>query len=192
MEKPAKLGITGTHSTGKSTLLTKVSVELEQHGLKVGRVMDLARRARDLGFPILAEHTFESTLWIIAECMRQEAEASLNCDVILVDRPVPDALGYLLAGLELSGRTIPEKRLNGIRSIARAHTDDYDLIVATTLDENVELGEGRDTNAPFRAAVDRQIASLIAEFRPDALRLTFHNSDEIAAEVVARLLRSRT
>jgi acetoin utilization deacetylase AcuC-like enzyme len=110
----------------------------------------------------------------------------------LVDRPVPDALGYLLAALESSGRTIPEQRLNGIRSIARAHTDDYDLIVATTLDENVELGEGRDTNATFRAAVNRQIASLISEFRPDALRLTFHNREEIAAEVCARLLRARS
>ena len=40
----------------------------------------------------------------MAECMRQEAEASLTCDVILVDRPVLDALGYLQAALEVTCR----------------------------------------------------------------------------------------
>ena len=78
---PVKVGIAGTHSTGKSTFLRQLSERLEARSLQVGRINDLALRARALGFPILTEHTFESTLWIMSECMRQEAEASLTCDV---------------------------------------------------------------------------------------------------------------
>jgi len=96
---PIKIGVTGTHSTGKSSFLRALAPALEQRGLKTATVSGLAKRAKDVGFPILAEHNFHSTLWIMAEGLRQEAEASLGSDVILVDRPVLDALGYLLAAL---------------------------------------------------------------------------------------------
>jgi nucleoside-triphosphatase THEP1 len=92
-QRSIKIGVAGTHSTGKSTFLSTLTSTLNDRGFVIGGVSDLASRASDLGFPILADHTFESTLWIMAECMRQEAELSLTCDVILVDRPVPDALG---------------------------------------------------------------------------------------------------
>ena len=98
-----KIGIAGTRSTGKSTFLATFASILEERGLKIGPIDDLARRAQSTGLSILTEHTFESTLWIMPECMRQEAEASLTCDVILVDRPVLDALGYLKAALEVTG-----------------------------------------------------------------------------------------
>ncbi len=144
MKKPFKIGVAGTHSTGKSTLASLVRRELEHKGLRVGQVEDLATRARDLGFPILKEHTFDSTLWIMAECMRQEAELSLSSDVIIVDRPVPDALGYLLAALEITGRSVEPRRLQELESIAVAHVGDYDVLVVTVVDKSLPLGPDRD------------------------------------------------
>jgi dephospho-CoA kinase len=188
---PIKIGIAGTHSTGKSTFLTLLAELLETRGLKIGRISDLARSARALGFPILTEHTFESTLWIMAECMRQEAEASLACDVILVDRPVLDALGYLEAALEVTDRQMIPRRLEELKIIARAHSADYDLLVVTTLDRTVRLGEGRDQDQRFREAAARHIEALAADITPNALQMTSMNTADVisaaSAFVFARL-----
>lgn len=185
---PIKIGIVGTHSTGKSTFLAALAPLLEGRGLRIRRINDLARRARDLGFPILTEHTFESTLWIMAECMRQEAEASLTCDVILVDRPVLDALGYLHAALEVTGRSVRPRRLEELYAIARAHTADYELLVATCLDHSVPLGEGRDQDLMFRDAAAKHIDALILDFAPGALRMTSTNASEIVIVAIEFVL----
>ena len=178
---PIKIGIAGTHSTGKSTFLATLASILEERGLRIGRINDLAKRAQDIGFPILTEHTYESTLWIMAECLRQEAEASLRCDVILVDRPVLDALGYLQAALEVTGRTVRPRRLEELKAIARAHSAGYDLLVVTSLDHNVPHGAGRDQDLTFREAAARHIDALMSDFAPSALRMTSTNASEIVA-----------
>src|SRR5688572_12177198 len=102
-----KIGIAGTHSTGKTTILEFVGQKLQEAGFSTARVSDLASAARDAGFPILREHTFSSTLWIISRGICEELAAALKCDVILVDRPAPDALGYLYAALEHRGVSLP-------------------------------------------------------------------------------------
>src|SRR5437899_994966 len=95
-----KLAIAGSHSTGKTSLLQSVERVLRSEGYRVTRVSDLAVEARDHGFPILREHTSASTLWIMTRGITLELEAELNADVVLVDRPVADALGYLSAALK--------------------------------------------------------------------------------------------
>lgn len=174
-----KLAVTGTHSTGKSTFLTALEARLVGRGLRVGRVDNLAVRARALGFPILAGHTIESTLWIIAECLRQEAELSLTRDVILVDRPVLDAVGYLMAAIEVSGRSVDENRVARLLDIVRAHIGDYNLLIKTVLDPSIPLGDGRDTNEALRQAADRHIAELVAKFAPAAAYLESGQHDVI-------------
>ena len=187
MKRPFKIGVAGTHSTGKTTLVKALRDRLVDRGLEVGHVDDLARRALDLGFPILREHTFESTLWIMAECMRQEAEQSLSCEVILIDRPVLDALGYLNAALSVTGRKIDQRRRQALESIARAHTADYDVLVLTTLDTSIPLGPGRDDDPVFREAASDAVAKLIDDARPDALRMTSGNTAEIIETILSRL-----
>jgi predicted ATPase len=186
---PIKIGITGTHSTGKSSFLEAVRQKLEPD-LKVHRIGDFAVRAKAIGFPILRQHNYESTLWIISECMRLEVEASLASDVVLVDRPVLDALGYLNAALRLSGREIGDKRAAELAAIVKAHTPDYDLLVRTSLDETIQIGEGRDQDVEFRQAAASSIEALVSEIAPEAEVLTSSNLDEIVQRVVA-LVSSR-
>lgn len=188
---PIKIAITGTHSSGKTTFLERLSEEISRPGLRIHRIGDLARKAQDRGFPILKDHTFESTLWIMAECMRCEAEASLDNDVILVDRPVGDALGYLQAALRVTGRQLDNRRLEELTTIVTAHTPDYDVLVRTALDKTVDLGEGRDRDADFREAAADAIERLVSDIAPKALILSSDNRDKIVrrvAEAVAARL----
>jgi len=101
------IAVAGTHSTGKSTFLGAVRSALEKEGMVVGSVSDKASDCRSAGFEILHKHTFESTLWIMSSVIQGELEAGLSADVVLVDRPVPDALGYLEAALEPQHSAIP-------------------------------------------------------------------------------------
>lgn len=184
-----KVGIAGTHSTGKSTFLEQLGSVLSAEGISIGRVADLVKAARDRGFPILTEHNFESTGWIMTEGMRQEAEAALSSEAILVDRPVFDALGYLYAALEISGRSLPDRQLDELRSIAVAHAGDYDVLVMTKLDPAITLGEGRDKNHEFRVAAGDKIRAIAEEADLQPIILTSTNGDEVLDQVLASVRR---
>lgn len=190
ISSPIKIAITGTHSSGKTTFLKNLEQELSGTGLRIQKIGDFARRAQVLGFPILTQHTYESTLWIMAECLRCEAEASLENDVILVDRPVIDALGYLQAALQLSGRAIGSRRWDELLTIVKAHTPDYDVLIRTALDASIELGEGRDSDGEFRVAAASSIERLVNQIESNALVLTSANRDEQVQRVVG-IVRSR-
>lgn len=187
--RKVKVGIAGTHSTGKSTFLEQLDSVLSAEGVAIGRVGDLATAARDRGFPILTDHNFESTLWIMAEGMRQEAEAALSSEAILVDRPVFDALGYLHAALEISGRSLPDRQLDELRSIAVAHAGDYDVLVMTQLDPAINLGEGRDKNHEFRVAAGEKIRAIAEEAALQPVILTSSNGDDVLDLVLERVRR---
>ncbi|NRP85236.1 hypothetical protein GFPCMMHI_01121 [Ensifer adhaerens] len=187
--RKVKVGIAGTHSTGKSTFLEQLDSVLSTEGVAIGRVGDLATAARDRGFPILTDHNFESTLWIMAEGMRQEAEAALTSEAVLVDRPVFDALGYLYAALEISGRSLPDRQLDELRSIAVAHAGDYDVLVMTKLDPAISLGEGRDKNHEFRVAAGEKIRAIAEEAALKPVILTSSNGDDVLDQVLERVRR---
>lgn len=187
--RKVKVGIAGTHSTGKSTFLEQLGSVLSAEGTSIGRVADLAKAARDRGFPILTEHNFESTAWIMAEGMRQEAEAALSNEAILVDRPVFDALGYLYAALEISGRSLPARQLEELRLIALAHAGDYDVLVMTQLDPSISLGQGRDKNHEFRVAAGDKIRAIAEEAALQPVILTSGNGDEVLKQVLASVRR---
>lgn len=152
-----KVGVTGTHSTGKSTLLGEIERLLICRGRRVKRVKDLATHARRLGFPILREHTFESTLWIMTRGISLELSASLKADVVLVDRPAMDALAYLFAALvHRRVSLLPDQRAY-LLDLARHHSRTYTAICKTVLNPSIPLGPGRDNDSAFRAAVETQL-----------------------------------
>ena len=151
------LGIAGTHSTGKSTFIDGVERHAKDRGISVLRISDTATKCQALGFPILENHTFESTLWILVSVIKAELEAGLNAELVLVDRPVLDALGYLEAALKATGRSITTDERNYLYGLAKFHTARYEMLLKTKLDESIPLGEGRDSNMEFRRSAGLEI-----------------------------------
>ena len=151
------IGITGTHSTGKSTFFASVKAQAKARGITVGTVADVATECQKAGFPILKDHTFESTLWIITSVVRAELESALRHDLVLVYRPVSDAVGYLEAALEVSNRSITEAEREYLYGLVRMHSCRYAALFKTELDRSIPLGEGRDSNVEFRIKADECI-----------------------------------
>jgi hypothetical protein len=165
------IGVAGTHSTGKTTFLSELRQEFGERGLRLGRVNDLATAARDAGFGILREHTFESTLWIVTRGISEELAAAIAADVVLVDRPVPDALGYLKAALEHRGDDLSPAQWAYLWSIARGHAPRYDLMFKTVVDPSIPIDttKERDFDWEYRVRVAASIDSVF-----DELQLPFH------------------
>lgn len=168
MKPIVKIGIAGSHSTGKTSFLSELKLRLENTGVQAELVHSSAATAKSKGFPILRNHTFESTLWMIASCIQQEAEASLTANVILVDRPVFDALAYFHAALELTGRQLPQEKLQSLHEIVRAYSQSYNMVFVTKLDHDVPLGPGRDQDMVYRSAVARHLIELTPDVAPQA------------------------
>lgn len=186
MKLPLKIAVAGTHSTGKTTFVTQLKARFVATGLEVACVHDSAEDARDIGFPILKDHTFDSTAWLIAQAIRLETVAALSADVILVDRPVPDALGYLVAALRITGRAIELDKLARLDAICVAWIGEYDLIFVTELDATIPIGPGRDDDQAFRVEVGEAISELLDRLAPDHHKLRPENG-EMSLDLAMRI-----
>lgn len=166
VERPVTVAVAGTHSTGKTTFIARLAHELRRDKITVKHVADLGETALSLGIPLLANHTWASTLWFITKGISKEIEAWNHADVLLVDRPVADALGYYRAALAYRGEEPEPGRMNMLESLARNHSDNYDLLFRTTLDPAIPLGDNklRDANARFRNLADLHVGSVLDDF----------------------------
>ncbi|MCX4096281.1 AAA family ATPase [Nocardia sp. alder85J] len=162
--RPVAVAVVGTHSTGKTTFLYALAERLRSQRIEVVIAGDLGLQAMQIGLPILSEHTWISTLWIIARGISNEVEAWLIADVVLIDRAVPDALGYYEAALEYTGRDADPDEIEKLEAMVGAHAYNYDLIFRTVLDPVLPLGseKPRDTDLKFRALADTHVGKVLS------------------------------
>jgi hypothetical protein len=187
-----KFAVAGTHSTGKSTFVAALKERLQAEGLVVADVHDSAADARAEGFPILADHTFDSTGWLIGQAIRLETKASLFASAIIVDRPVPDALGYMLAALRHQDRKLESGRYERLEGLCRAWVGEYDLLFVTELDPRVPIGPGRPDDEQFRIEAARAIAEILRDLRPDAIPLPYGGNEEAIERCVRHVREHRS
>lgn len=168
MSQPIRIAVTGTHSTGKTTLVRRLEMELRDQGVTVARTGgSIAQAAADRGFPKMRAQTAATTEWIIATGVAAELEAGLHADVVLVDRSVIDPLAYWLAALEYRGETPAAADEAHLGRVVFAHLRGYHLLLATRLDRAVPRGEHRDRDLTYRAMVADHITRLLADV-PDS------------------------
>ncbi|MFI6779269.1 AAA family ATPase [Nocardia sp. NPDC050412] len=185
--RPVTIAVTGTHSTGKSTFLQRIVERLHRERVEVAVVADLGAQAAEHGLPILHEHTWASTLWIITRGMSLEARAWTQADVVLVDRPVSDALGYYEAALEYCGAQPHSANIDQLEQLVARHVRHYDLVVRTVLDPTIplDLSKPRGTDLEFRALADRHVAKVLERLGIGHDLLPSDGHDRALVEVTA-------
>lgn len=187
IDRPLTIAVTGTHSTGKSTFLARLAHELRRQDIQVATVADLGEQAQRMGLPILFNHTFTSTLWIITRGISNELEAWLHADVVLVDRAVPDALGYYRAALAYRREEPDTVAVAYLESLVEAHSRHYDLVLRTVLDPSMPLGDNkvRDSDGDFRVLADHYVNRVLHEMRLPHELLPADGHDQALARVLA-------
>lgn len=135
-----KIAISGTHSTGKTTFLDAVRSAV---AVVLPTITKLAPEARDLGFPILKQHTFASTLWLMAAGIKYELGACLKSPVVL-DLPARDGSVRIL---ECSAETPERKADSATKRMPRrdrpGYAFTYDVLIKTVVDESQPIANNK-------------------------------------------------
>ncbi|NEA80410.1 AAA family ATPase [Actinospica acidiphila] len=153
----------GTHSTGKTTLLKRIEMELRGHGLTVARTGRLGKRAAAAGLPKMQHHTVQSTEWVIAQGILDEIYAvAQGAEVVLIDRAAHDAIAYFEAAMAFRAETPPRAERDRLLALASTQLPKYDLLFATVLDESMPVDTGHDHDGHFRRLVDDRVHRLLA------------------------------
>ena len=88
-----KIGIMGTHGTGKTTFALQTAADLKQScpGSQVGLLSEIARKCP---FPTNKDTSIEAQLWIFHAQMQAELEMSARNEILVCDRTILDSLAY--------------------------------------------------------------------------------------------------
>ncbi|WP_346779754.1 AAA family ATPase [Streptomyces sp. S3(2020)] len=161
--RPIRIGVLGTHSTGKTTLCKRIEMELRGNGLTVARTGRLGKRAAQAGLPKMHHHTALSTEWIVAQGIVDEVSAvAQGGEVVLVDRVPLDAIAYWYAACAFRAQTPPRLERERLLALATTQVPKYDLLFATVLDESAPADTGHADDAGFRRLVDQHAHRLLA------------------------------
>ncbi|MFD9441180.1 AAA family ATPase [Streptomyces sp. NPDC060006] len=187
LNQPIRIAVLGTHSTGKTTLLKRIEMELRGHGVTVARTGRFAKRAAALGLPKMQHHTAPSTEWIITQGIADEVAATASgVHVVLIDRAALDALAYLHAALEFRGEQLNRLENERLRLLASTQLPKYDLLLATVLDPAIPVDVGHDYDARYRTLVNVHTHDLLTSEQIPHQRVT---SDPVSqARAIERAL----
>ncbi|MFK3818583.1 AAA family ATPase [Pseudomonas sp. NPDC089407] len=179
------IGVAGTHSTGKSTFCADLRKVLEVKGIRVEAIPSFGALAVEQGIPLLTQHTYDSTMWFIDRTLEAEHAARVNADVVLVDRPVMDAVAYWNAAVEYRGCDLATHEVEAIGAVMMNHSPNYTTVLATKLDPSIALGPGRDTDSRYRASVDTHLHALLERHSIHHKVLTPAAREALLAQITA-------
>ncbi|MEU5335572.1 AAA family ATPase [Streptomyces asoensis] len=184
--QPLRIAVLGTHSTGKTTLLKRIEMELRGHGLTVARTGQLGKRAAAAGLPKMHHHTALSTEWILAQGILDETSAvAQGAEVVLIDRAALDAIAYFEAAMAFRSETPTRLERERLLTLASTQLPKYGLLFATVLDESVPVNTRHDYDAAFRRLVDDRMHRLLANDAIPHQRMTSDPDSQAHAVEVA-------
>ena len=88
-----KIGISGTHGTGKSFLVYELAnkYKLDYPSKEVTVITEVARQCP---FEINQGASLQAQEWMFCNQIQKEIEAENNCDIVITDRTIADYLAY--------------------------------------------------------------------------------------------------
>lgn len=148
------IGITGTHGTGKTTLLYKLAHDMKIHygGKSIGVISEIARSCP---FPIFSSQTVSTELaqtWIFSAQVKAEIESSYRNDITLSDRTIFDVIAYTME--------VNEDLAAEMAGIAQRMV--YDKIYFVRPSKNYAFEDGqRSTDTKLREKIDQNLVKIL-------------------------------
>lgn len=152
-----KIGITGTHGTGKSTLAYKLANRLKRR-FPNKSIYILQEIARECPFPINKKGTLDSQVWLLTTQLVRELELSLcQYDIVITDRCIVDPLAYAITlGIDVAN--------TGLIYLVKTYLKTYDYIYLNTFEDNnysVDDGVRECKDNDFRIQIEINIVKLL-------------------------------
>jgi len=174
--KKIKIGISGSHSTGKSTFIKRLEESLEKRSISFKSVSSIAVNCP---LPILHDHTVESTLWIASRNIADEIETENKYEVVIVDRPILDCWAYFYTVCK-DRYSDDCPKLKTLKSMISNWLPTYDLIYQTVIDTNIPIedSKGRDLDDDYRNRIGNEMVLTSKLFNVTPRSLSSNNTDE--------------
>lgn len=129
-----KIGITGSHNTGKTTLASSLVVALKSRNYRAYVASENVKNC-SLGYKENA--TVSSQLWIFGSQVRLEELLANNEDIIICDKTVIDTYCYGRLAYEKDPTPTNERKLNILKNMTLQYAKTYDELFLVPINEEI-------------------------------------------------------
>jgi nicotinamide riboside kinase len=173
-----KVGLTGSHGTGKTTLLLELKKELPRCNL-------VSEAARDCPFPLNEKTNFRSQEFIFRTQVQRELDVPLD-DITISDRTVYDQLAYIRYAYESGNITYDEYMVLEQYINHWGHT--YDYIFYIPIEFEMECDGVRSPDEHYRKAIDQHIKDILNEHVDTLYRCEVRGTPQQRAALVKNVI----
>ena len=154
-----KLAFTGSHSTGKTTLIREIE-KYVPYPATIKCVTEVARKIISKGYLLNNEATEASYIHYINEQLNEERD--ITCyDFFFSDRNLLDPLAYMIANKAFPGPTIEDYFIQMMENVWLLEQTRYDYYIYFPIEFPLVFDGVRPPDEKYRAAVDRAIVSIL-------------------------------
>ena len=175
-----KIGLTGTMSIGKTTLIKELSKLPQFKNYKIAT--ERSKYLRDLGIPLNTDSTIKGQTMFLAE-----RTSELFQENLLTDRTIIDVMAFTRQSTSMS----TQEKI-AFEEYAKLIISEYDYIFYTS-PEGVEIEDNgvREINPEYRDQIDLEIKSIIDLYRLKIQNLTIiSGSTEQRIEKILKVISS--
>jgi hypothetical protein len=171
-----KIGVTGTQSVGKSTLVNELA-KLEQFK-DYYIATERSKYLKDQGIALNNDSTLKGQLVFAAE-----RSLELMKENLITDRTLYDVCAFTLSAKEIDW---PSK-VNFLEILMKIRTD-YDLVIYVS-PEGVKIEDNgiRTTDAEYRNKIDQAIREMLVEYPPKKLIEVKGSTEERIAAIIPHI-----
>ena len=172
-----KIGLCGTMSVGKTTLVNALKKESIFKDYKFAT--ERSKYLSSLGIPLNTDSTFKGQLVFAAE-----RSAELMQEKMITDRTIIDVMAFCALS-EAMG--VEEK--NSLKNTLKHLIKEYSVIFyINDLSIPIEDNGIRETNKKYRIAIDNEIKEIISEYRDQCVIMDISGTTEDRVDKIKSVL----
>jgi nicotinamide riboside kinase len=155
-----KVGITGTHGTGKTALAHSLVDNLKELDFNAGYIREFVH---DCPLPVGTEkeNSAAAQTWILCRQLIEELEAAHKYDILVCDRTVIDNYAYFLWNLR-AGRPASEELQKIAAGIFESWASSYDFVIKLPISVPLSADGFGSTDIQWPREIDSIITELLA------------------------------
>ncbi len=157
-----RIAFTGSHCTGKTTLLNQIEKYIPQ-ACNYKSVSEVARNIIKRGYPLNAEANEDSYIHYIRDQLIAEKEMQ-KFDVFISDRTLLDPLAYAMVNKTLPRPYVHDYFIEMMENIWYNEKEKYDFYIYFPIEFPLVLDGVRPSEDKYREDVDKTILFLLNKY----------------------------
>ncbi|MHA1131428.1 MAG: AAA family ATPase [Candidatus Helarchaeota archaeon] len=176
-----KIGLMGSHDTGKTTLGFTICGKLKTRHYNVDYVAEVARHI-PIQLRVNQGTNFDTQYWILNEQINEEILAKLRgANMIVTDRTVVDNYAYAYRAALPHIKQISKEDLEVMEKKCLHWVKTYDFLFYVTVPEKKMEDDGfRDIDKKFQLEIDQNLNQIVKDWGLNVVYLRGNNDERIA------------